>query len=233
MPVDQAKTTPFDAHHERYERWFDKHQAAYISELLALRAFVPYEGRGLEVGVGTGRFAGPLGIGVGVDPSTAMLTRAAQRGVEVVRGVAEALPFSDGSFDHVLIVTTICFATSPEQMLAEARRVLRPGGKLVMGFVDRETPLGRTYLEHQSESVFYREATFYSSEEVDALLSAQGFVVRAWGQTLFRPLAEISEVEPMLPGTGKGAFVVLAADDDGAGGGRCLPNRNEKRATSR
>ena len=216
MPVEQAKTAPFDAHHERYERWFDKHHAAYISELLALRALVPWEGRGLEVGVGTGRFAGPLGIAVGVDPSNAMLTHAAQRGVEVVRGVAEALPFPDGFFDHVLIVTTICFVNSPEKMLAEARRVLRRGGKLVMGFVDRESPLGRTYLEHQSESVFYRKATFFSTEEVHALLSAQGFVVRACGQTLFRPLAETTEVEPMLPGTGKGAFVVLAADGDRA-----------------
>jgi len=143
-----------------------------------------------------------------------MLTRAVERGVEVVRGVAEALPFPDGSFDHVLIVTTICFVNSPEKMLAEVRRVLGPGGRLVMGFVDRETPLGRTYLEHQSESVFYREATFFSTEEVHALLTAQGFVVRAWGQTLFRPLAENTEIEPALPGTGKGAFVVLAAEAD-------------------
>ena len=214
MPVDQSKTAPFDAHHERYERWFVEHQTAYVSELLALRTLVPWEGHGLEVGVGTGRFAGPLGIAVGVDPSDAMLTHAAQRGVEVVRGVAEALPFPDGSFDHVLIVTTICFVNSPEKMLVEARRVLRPGGKLVMGFVDRETPLGRTYLEHRSESVFYREATFFSTEEVHALLSAQRFVVRAWGQTQFRPLVETTEVEPVLPGTGKGAFVVLAADRD-------------------
>ena len=221
MPVDQAKTAPFDAHHERYERWFDKHQAAYVSELLALRTLVPCEGRGLEVGVGTGRFAGPLGIAVGLDPSNAMLARAAERGVEVVQGVAEALPFSDGSFDHVLIVTAICFANSPEKMLEEARRVLRPGGGLVIGFVDRETPLGQAYLEHRSESVFYREATFFSSAEVHALLSAQGFVVRASGQTLFRPLAETTEVEAMRSGTGDGAFVVLASGvDSGASANR-------------
>jgi hypothetical protein len=36
-----AKTAPFDAHDERYERWFDQHQAAYVSELLALRTLVP------------------------------------------------------------------------------------------------------------------------------------------------------------------------------------------------
>src|SRR5690606_12014330 len=77
-----AKIGPFEAHHERYEEWFEAHRAAYVSELLALRQFVPWEGHGLEIGVGTGRFAGPLGVPVGLDPSDAMLSRAAARGIE-------------------------------------------------------------------------------------------------------------------------------------------------------
>ena len=51
-----------EARHQRYEAWFDKREAAYISELLALRPFVPWVGRGIETGVGSGRFAVPLGI---------------------------------------------------------------------------------------------------------------------------------------------------------------------------
>jgi hypothetical protein len=54
------RTAPFVAQHERYERWFDEHAAAYVSELLALRPMVPARGRGLEIGVGTARFAAPL-----------------------------------------------------------------------------------------------------------------------------------------------------------------------------
>lgn len=77
-----AKVAPFEAHHERYERWFEEHRAAYVSELLALRALVPWEGHGLEIGVGTARFAAPLGVPVGLDPSDAMLARAAARGIE-------------------------------------------------------------------------------------------------------------------------------------------------------
>jgi hypothetical protein len=50
---------PFEAHAERYEAWFERHPAAYASELLALRPFVPLSGRGLEIGVGSGRFAAP------------------------------------------------------------------------------------------------------------------------------------------------------------------------------
>ena len=90
------KAAPFQAHHERYEAWFDRHQAAYISELLALRPFVPWNGLGLEIGVGSGRFAAPLGVQVGVDPSPAMLGHAAARGIEAVEGTAEELPFPEG-----------------------------------------------------------------------------------------------------------------------------------------
>jgi SAM-dependent methyltransferase len=210
--IRMVKTRPFDLQPKRYDHWFDEHPAVYVSELLALRTLVPSEGRGLEIGVGTGRFAGPLGVATGLDPSEAMLTRAAARGIETVKGVAEALPFPDGSFDYALVVTTICFVRSPGRMLAEARRVLRPDGKLVMGFINRHSGIGRGYLEHQSKSVFYREAVFYSAAEVGELLGARGFNARTWGQTLFRPLAEIEEIEPMRPGTDDGAFVVVMAD---------------------
>lgn len=207
MPRD----APFEQHSSRYEAWFERHDAAYLSELLALRAYVPLEGRGLEIGVGSGRFAAPLGIQVGVDPSPAMLDRARARGVEVVQGTAEALPFANDSFDHALIVTTICFVDSPAIMLAQARRVLRPGGTLVIGFIDRESGLGQDYLAHQAESVFYRMASFVSADEVEQLLLATGFSISAWAQTLVRPLAETLDIEPVRPGRGSGAFVVVTA----------------------
>ena len=207
----KPKTAPFDAHHQRYEAWFEKHEAAYISELLALRPFVPWQGKGLEIGVGSGRFAGPLGVQVGVDPSPAMLTHAMERGIEVVQGVAENLPFADHSFDYALIITTICFVNSPVNMLTEARRVLKPGGRVVIGFIDRESDLGQHYLAHQAESVFYRAATFYSADEVEKLLLEAGFSIDNWGQTLARPLPETQQIEPLQAGRGHCAFVVVAA----------------------
>lgn len=205
------RVAPFETHHQRYEAWFEKHEAAYISELLALRPFVLWEGRGIEIGVGSGRFAAPLGVQVGVDPSPAMLVHAASRGIEVMEGVAEHLPFAGGSFDHALVVTTLCFVDSPTQMLAEARRVLKPGGRLVIGFVDRESTLGQNYVVHQAESVFYREATFYSAHEVERLLPEAGFAISAWGQTLAHPLPVTREIEPLRAGRGQCAFVVVAA----------------------
>ena len=205
------RVAPFDAHHERYEAWFDQHEPAYISELLALRPFVPWEGRGLEIGVGSGRFAAPLGVQVGLDPSPAMLAHAAARGIEVVEGTAEHLPFAACSFDHALVVTTLCFLDSPACMLAEAQRVLRPGGCLVIGFIDRDSPPGQEYLAHQSESVFYREAVFHSAHEVARLLAQAGFAIDVWVQTLASPLAGMRHIEPLRPGRGEGAFVVVAA----------------------
>ncbi|WP_404355673.1 class I SAM-dependent methyltransferase [Methylotuvimicrobium sp. KM1] len=206
-----ARAAPFEAHHQRYEAWFEKHEAAYISELLALRPFVPWEGYGVEIGVGSGRFAAPLGVQVGVDPSRAMLGHAEARGIKVVEGVAENLPFEDGTFDYALVVTTICFVDSPVKMLAEAHRVLKPGGRLVIGFIDRESALGQDYLAHQDESVFYREATFISADEVEQLLLETCFSIDAWGQTLARPLPETREIESLRAGRGQCAFVVVAA----------------------
>jgi SAM-dependent methyltransferase len=205
------KSAPFDNHAEQYDSWFDEHAAAYVSELLALRPFVPTEGRGLEIGVGSGRFAKPLGVQLGVDPSPAMRAIAFARGLDVVAGTAEELPFATAGFDYVLIVTTICFVDSPSRMLAEARRVLKPGGRLVLGFIDRESVIGRDYEAHRTESVFYREATFYSAEEVGALLHEAGFTVRDWAQTLRHALSETREIEPLQTGYGRCAFVVVSA----------------------
>jgi SAM-dependent methyltransferase len=206
------RIAPFEVHHEQYEQWFEQHPAAYISELLAVRPFVPLQGRGIEIGVGTGRFAVPLGVRVGVDPAIQMLAGAARRGVEVVAGTAEALPFTDSSFDYALVVTTICFVDSPRTMMAEAHRVLGPGGTLVIGFIDRNSALGQHYLAHRFESVFYRDATFYAAAEVDELLRSARFTIRNWGQTLLGGSPDIQEIEPLRPGVGRGAFVVVSAE---------------------
>jgi len=203
------RTAPFEVHHRRYDDWFVRHAAAYQSELLAVRALLPWRGLGLAIGVGTGRFAAPLGVQVGIDPARVVLDYAACRGVSSVQGVAEALPFSNSSFDYILSVTTICFVDDATAMLTEAYRVLKPGGELVIGFIDRTSDLGQHYLTHQAENVFYREATFFSADEVEQLLRDTGFTEPVWVQTLSKPMEEIREIEPLRTGRGEGAFVVV------------------------
>ena len=205
------RTAPFETHHRRYDDWFAHHAAAYHSELLSIRALLPWCGLGMAIGVGTGRFAAPLGVPIGIDPAREVLNYAKSRGITSVQAAAEALPFADNSFDYALSVTTICFVDDASAMLSEACRVLKPGAELVIGFIDRSSDLGQHYLAHQAENVFYREATFYSAVEVEQLLISSGFTDLTWVQTLARPLKEIRRIEAIRPGYGQGAFVVVKA----------------------
>jgi SAM-dependent methyltransferase len=209
--MTRHKTSPFETYHGRYEAWFQRYVAVYYSELLAIHALLPWHGLGIEIGVGSGRFAAPFGIRVGLDPSRAMLTYAIERGITGIQGVAEALPFKDAVFDYGLIVTTICFADDPKTMLNEAHRLLKPRAPLVIGFIDRSSRLGQRYLTHQNDSAFYRVARFYSALEVERLLGAAGFVDLTWKQTLSKPLNKIHEIEALCDGHGHGGFVAVKA----------------------
>ncbi len=198
------KTAPFEAFSDAYEQWFETHRVAYELEVHAVKSLLPPVGRGLEVGVGSGRFAAPLGIAVGVEPSTQMAARARSRGIRVLKGVAENLPVSNASFDFVLMVTTICFVDDVGASLREALRVLRPGGAIVIGFVDRESELGKTYLQRKNDSRFYRSAIFFSTPEVLAHMSRSGFGSFHVRQTLIPGNGE----KAIEDGFGRGAFVV-------------------------
>jgi len=204
-------TSIFESEHELYDSWFSRHEFAYQSELLAVRALLPYQGIGLSIGVGTGRFAAPLGIQFGLDPAAEMLTYAKKRGVAPVLGTAEVLPFMDDSFDYALSVTTICFVDDTRAMLREAKRILKPQGTLTIGFIDRETRLGQRYLKHQADSLFYQEAKFFSNKDIKILLQETGFNNLTWVQTLFCLPEESSVIEPITSGYGQGAFVVVKA----------------------
>ncbi len=203
------KIEAFEKHRDRYESWFERHGYAYLSELEAVRRLLLKGGRGAEIGVGTGRFAAPLGIKLGVEPSKTMAEIARERGIEVIEGTAEDLPFPDESMDYLLMVTTICFVDDPEKALREAYRVLKPRGTLIIGFVDMESPIGKQYKEHKGESVFYRDARFFSAKELLELLKKVGFREFEIVQTLFHKLDEVKEIEPVKPGCGEGSFVVI------------------------
>lgn len=203
------RVEPFDRHWRRYEDWFDTHRSAYHAELRALRELVSHGVRGVEVGVGSGRFAVPLEIPFGVDPSLPMVKLARERGIHVVQGVGEALPFAGSSFDLVLMATTVCFLEDLDRTLQEARRVLRIGGAIVVGLVDRASPLGAEYLARKDESLFYRGARFRTADEVLASLARAGFGEFDARQTLFGSPGATPPDEPVLEGHGTGSFVAL------------------------
>ncbi|MCF8069666.1 MAG: class I SAM-dependent methyltransferase [Desulfobacterales bacterium] len=203
------KTEPFQKYTNQYEQWFEENTWVYEAELKAVRALLPENQTGMEIGVGTGRFAAPLGIKTGVDPSAHMSAIAKLRGVNVTGGVAENLPFKDAVFNFVLMVTTVCFLDDINRAFTEARRVLSEGGYFIIGLVDRNSPIGQSYLKHQHSSDFYKEATFYSVDEILETAKRHGYNEFSFRQTIFYELSKITEFEKITPGYGKGSFVVI------------------------
>ena len=158
--------------------------------------------------MGTGRFAEPLGIKTGVEPSEKMARIAQKRGIRIIPGVAEKLPLPDESYDLALMVTTICFVGDPLKSLKEIHRILRPGGYVMLGFVDAATPLGQKYLAHKAQSRFYQEARFFTTDEVLDLLKKAGFFECQSLQTLYGD--DLKHLDTRIEeGHGEGAFVAL------------------------
>ena len=200
----------FDDLADRYDSWFDRHQAAFLSEVEAYKKVVP-TGEGLEVGVGSGRFAAALGIKTGVEPSEKLAALATSRGVRVLKGTAEALPFPDHQFDFILLGTVLCYLNDPLKALIEAKRVLKYDGTLIIGMLDKDSALGHSYAARKNENPFYRHAHFYTVNEVLVFLHAGPFKEKAIYQMIFAPLEEITQPEPVKPGHGEGGYVVISA----------------------
>ncbi len=202
------KTAAFETYADAYDGWFEDHRPIYEAELQAIGQLMPTTAvEAMEVGVGSGKFALPLGIRVGVEPSEKMAARARSQGIDVHAGVAEALPFADECFDLVLMVTTVCFVDDVSTSFSECARVLRPGGSLIVGFVDKASDLGQRYLQKQSESRFYGEATFFTTGEIAAYLLETGFLIAETRQALIPD----EPPELILEGSGRGGFIAIKA----------------------
>nr|MBC8477769.1 class I SAM-dependent methyltransferase [Dehalococcoidia bacterium] len=170
----------FDSHASKYDAWYDTDmgksifaiEADCLKPLLLQRFGRPY----LEIGVGSGRFAEALGIEYGIDPAPAMIQIAKARGVKVIEGTGEELPFPDNMFGGLLMAFTLCFLDNPQKALQEAWRVLKPEGGLVLGIIPRDSPWGEFYTSKAKEGhSIYSEARFFSKVEMDDLLQQSGF----------------------------------------------------------
>jgi SAM-dependent methyltransferase len=207
------KETVFDSNVAEYDAWYDEYPAVYQSELAAIREQLqklPENIMGIEVGLGTGRFALPLGIKEGVEPSVPMAQKARKRGIEVIQGTAEKLPYGDLQFDFVLFVT-VCHLSSLKHALTEAKRVLKNDGALLIGFLDKDRTIADQYMEKRHRSNFFRHATFYTVDLLTRYLKDAGFKELQFNQTLFGNLESIKDLQMPKPGHGEGSFVVVKA----------------------
>jgi SAM-dependent methyltransferase len=125
-------------------RAYDMTRAASPSVLAPLReALAGAPGPELlDIGGGTGNYAAALNEDgwrpLVLDRSPQMLAHSEVKGLATMRADATALPFAENSFDAVMLVSMIHHVDAPEQALAEARRVLRPGGRLALMVFTRE-----------------------------------------------------------------------------------------------
>jgi ubiquinone/menaquinone biosynthesis C-methylase UbiE len=135
----------------------------------------------LEVGFGPGLAIALLterasrGLVTGVDFSPAMLALARRRNARAIKtgrvvlraGEATALPFADATFDKALSIHTLYFWPDPGRALTELRRVLKPGGRLVLTFLPEDRWPGGV----QAATI----AGVYTGQEVAQLLHEAGF----------------------------------------------------------
>ncbi|MFN7917762.1 MAG: metalloregulator ArsR/SmtB family transcription factor [Vicinamibacterales bacterium] len=145
--------------------------------LLALAAFADPDAVVGDLGCGTGQVSAavaPFVAGViGVDSSAAMLQAArkrlqGQRNVELRRGDLETLPIDDDTLDTATMMLVLHHIPEPGRALAEAARVLKPGGRLVL--VDM-LPHDREHYRQQMGHVWLG----FSEEHVDRLFTEAGF----------------------------------------------------------
>ncbi|SEL28794.1 Methyltransferase domain-containing protein [Maribacter orientalis] len=206
-------TKKFDQNVEAYEQWYEDYPEVFESELLAIKEQfqkLPENLHGIEVGLGTARFSVPLGIKEGIEPSKEMAALAVKRGISVVDGYAEQLPFGDLKFDFVLFVT-ICHLDNVKYAFAEAYRVLKPKGAILIGFLDKDRSVAKQYIENRHRSTFFTNANFFTVSRMQTLLKDVGFKNLEYNQTLFGDLDEIKEVQMPKEGFGEGSFVVVKA----------------------
>lgn len=136
-----------------YDCWFDQERgrAVFATELACLQPLtVGHPGSWIEVGIGTGRFAEALGIGSGVDTSAAMVECARGRGVDARVAPSHATCWPAASLDGILMVMSACYLGDLTPTLAEARRILRADGRLVIGEVTPSGSWGRAIAAKRS-----------------------------------------------------------------------------------
>ena len=185
--------------------------------------------RVLDAGCGDGALACAAALRgaavIGVDPDPAMLAaaraRAKQAGVEAAfsEGRIESLPFADASFDVVVAITVLCFVADAAAALRELVRVLRPGGRLVLGELGRWSlwALIRRVRGWLGASTWVA-ARFRTASELRALAEQAGLrVTTTRGAVFYPPLGLCARVlSPADLGLGRlttvgAAFLAMSA----------------------
>jgi len=128
----------------------------------------------------------------GIDPNAALLDaargRAAAKGwqADLREGRGEAIPFGDNAFDTVVCTYTLCSVDDPARVLAEMRRVLKPGGSLLFLEHGRAPDPGTAKWQRRIEPVWRKiGGNCHLTREIGAAIGRAGFAVEHVGQGYF------------------------------------------------
>jgi SAM-dependent methyltransferase len=172
----------YDQISRTYDKRYERNKYAGVER--ALQEFIGHEPDAhiLEVGCGTGHWLKALQTPqrhpIGLDYSTGMLSQAQKRdaAMPLIRGRAEHLPLSSESFDRLFCVNAIHHFVDKRAFLAEARRLLRPGGKILTVGLDPHRGLDQWHIyDYFPESLTIDEQRYPSSDELREWMGRAGF----------------------------------------------------------
>jgi SAM-dependent methyltransferase len=202
-----------------------------LEQQLVLDLAGPLSGKSvLDVGCGDGALAAEFhregaSFVIGCDPDAHMIAKATARTIaerctmSYLLGRAEHLPFRDQSFDVVTAVTVLCFVEQRARAVEEMARVLRPGGRLVIGGLGRWSTWAasrrvRAWLGNE----FWRHARFTTTHELRSAAIAAGLYVDRLCGAVYYPRCDLAaramkSLDPLLGGvtTFGAAFIAMQA----------------------
>lgn len=176
----------FDKEARSYDDWYKTKLGGFVDEIETIAILNHFDitkiKRILDVGCGTGNYSIKLAKKgfevVGVDISTEMLNIAMEKSnnmclpIKFIRCDARQLPFPENYFDAALSVATFEFVSEPLAVLGEMFRVIKKDGKIVIGFINKDSEWGKLYLsqDFQQKTVF-RYANLFTKQEISTLRS--------------------------------------------------------------
>lgn len=226
----------FDEYASLYDAWFLDNINVLRSEVNLVASTLRDAGRVLSVGCGSGLFEKimreehDIDVRDGIEPSAGMAAIARKRGMTVEVATAEEASFGDGCYDTILFNGSPSYIPGLAEVVDKAFRALRPGGRIVLVDVPKESGYGTLYnlakalgtWDHPLlEGVcppnpypieFVNVANWRTTAEKAAMLENAGFTGLTFSQTLTsHPLCSNMREEQPVGGYDRGDYVAVCA----------------------